>query len=171
MCIAWPDKEEREEFEISGFVRTYTRVSGTSPFEVLERREKPDFVVGRVGGEQIGVELTSVYLDDRSVPDKHKKDFDGLVPIDFDPAELEAYERRLVSAIEAKVEKARTGYDLSRSLVLSIYINEYIAIYLGQNDLEALVRRNERVFDSIHPFAEIFIWNLANDGVFSVRPE
>jgi hypothetical protein len=50
-------------------------------------------------------------------------------------------------------------------------VNEYISIYFEDDDLEELVKENERVFDSMHPFTEIVFWNLPNDGVFSVKPE
>lgn len=66
--------------------------------------------------------------------------------------------------------KARKGYDLSRPLILAIYVNEYIAIYLGKSEFEEIVRRYAGVFDAVEPFTEVVFWNLGNGGIFRVRP-
>jgi len=174
MCADyWRDKSARESFEISGFLDAYARLNRGAALEVLEKRAKPDYVVGsRAGSQRFGVELTSVYLDDRSVPEEHMQaQGNVLTPIDFSEARLQAYQDRLVAAIESKTRKARAGYDPSRPLILSIYVNEYIAIYLGRKELEALVQRNRSTFDGMSPFAEIVFWNIGGNDVFSVRPE
>jgi len=92
------------------------------------------------------------------------------VEIPYDIDELQKYQGRLISAIQDKIEKARRGYDLTRPLILAIYVNEYIGIYLGQPELDALVSRHEPFFDNMAPFSEVVFWSLPNGGVFRVRP-
>jgi hypothetical protein len=71
----------------------------------------------------VGVERTSVYMDDRSVPDLHMRAHEGLVEIAYDRHELARYSKRLMAAVMDKVCKARCGYDVSRPLILAIYVN------------------------------------------------
>ena len=168
--MSWPDKLDREQFEIDGFIEAYARLPGSPRLTVVARGERPDFVVRDSDTKsEYGVELTSVYLDDKSVPLVHKTST-GRTDIPFDRERLEKYESRLISAIAEKVRKAREGYDATRPLILAIYVNEYIPIYLGRNELEAMVQRNEAEFDAIAPFSEVIFWNLGNGGVFQVRP-
>lgn len=172
--MEWPDKQSREQFEIAQFVEAYARLSGAPQLTVMEKSEKPDYTVRETStGREFGVELTSVYIDDRSVLDVHMVDgepADEPVPILFDKTELERYQQRLLSAIQEKIRKARAGYDKTRPLILAIYVNEYIGIYLGMPDLEVFARRHEAIFDAMAPFVEIVFWNLGNGGVFRVRP-
>jgi hypothetical protein len=168
----WPNKQQREKFEITGFIEAYARLSEARQFEVVKRGEKPDYVVRDIAThEEFGVELTSAYIDDRSVPDAHMKDVSGCIDIPDDPHEIERYTKRLVRAVIEKVCKARAGYDRKNPLILAVYVNEYISIYLEQKGLEAFVHRYEAVFDSVEPFSEVVFWNLGNGGVFHVRPE
>lgn len=172
--MKWPDKQSRQQFEITRFVEAYARLPGAPQLAILEEGDRPDFIVAEVAtGQQFGVELTSVYIDDRSVPDVHMVDgepADELVPIPFDRTELERYQQRLLSAIQDKIQKARSGYDRTRPLILAIYVNEYIGIYLGKPELDVFVRRHESLFDAMAPFVEVVFWNLGNGGVFRVRP-
>jgi len=172
--VEWPDKQSREQFEITRFVEAYARLPGSPQLTILVKSERPDFVVRETAtGREFGVELTSVYFDDRSVPDVHKVDghpADEPVPIPFDKNELERYQQRLLSAIQDKIRKARGGYDTTRPLILAIYVNEYIGVYLGRPELEVFVRRYESIFDAMAPFAEVVFWNLRNGDVFRVRP-
>ena len=169
--MEWPKKTEREKFQIDGFIEAYARLPEGKQLQVVSKGESPDFVVrDKQTNDDYGVELTSVYLNDRSVPDIHMRDEPGVVDITYDRDELEKYVKRLVSAVSDKVCKARKGYDSSRPLILAIYVNEYISIYLGKDELEELVRRYEGVFDAVAPFSEVVFWNLGNGGVFTVKP-
>ncbi len=169
--MEWPDKHVREEFEIKGFIESYSRLPQGIQFQIVTKNECPDYVVKDIKtDEEYGVELTSVYRDDRSVPDVHMEDGNGLVEIPYDKNELQQYEKRLIAAVIDKVCKARKGYETERPLILAIYVNEYIGIYLGKDELESLVKRYEGVFDSVTPFSEIVFWGLGNGGVFRVRP-
>jgi hypothetical protein len=63
----WPNKNEREEYEIYNFIEHYKKLP-----QRIEKREKPDYFA-KIQNRDVcfGVELTSVYLSDRSVPDEH----------------------------------------------------------------------------------------------------
>jgi hypothetical protein len=165
----WPDKAQREQWEIQGFLRAYEKLTNRRTLEIVSRGDRPDYVVvDRTTGAEFGVELTSTYLDDRSVPDTHKVLHSGPVHIPFDQRELDRYKQRLVDTVKTKVQQARRGYDASRPLILSVYVNEYISIYLKRNDWEEI---NEELFDEMSPFVEVVFWNLPKDDVFSVRPK
>ncbi len=125
-------------------------------------------------GDRFGVELTAVYLSDRSVPDEHIPPRPAhlfTTGIPYVEAEVDQYKQQLLEAVANKVAKAKDGYDLSHPLILSVYVNEYRAIFLDDlSEWEQLVRDNESLFDNCHPFGEIVFWSLPNDMVFSVRP-
>lgn len=169
--MKWPNKTAREKFEITGFIEAYARLPESRQFEVVSKGEAPDYLVkDKNSGQFYGVELTAVYQNDRSVPDVHMKEHNGVVDIPYDKGEIEKYTKRLISAVIEKICKARKGYDSTHPLILAIYVNEYIAIYLGKSEFEELVRRYESVFDAVQPFTEVVFWNLGNGGIFRVRP-
>jgi hypothetical protein len=168
----WPDKETRENLEINGFIAAYKRLSHGKRFVIESKGEKPDYVLrDEDSGIKIGVELTSVYLNNRSVPDEHIPISKTVMPIVDDADKLRIYLERIVEAIRAKVEKANKLYCKEIPLILSVYVNEYISIYLTRANLQGIVQWNSDVFDAISPFSEIVLWNLPNDDVFSIRPE
>lgn len=169
----WPNKQQRENFEITGFVEAYARLPEARRFEVVTSGDKPDYIVRDIAtGEEFGVELTSVYFHDRSVPDVHMKAISGCVDIPDNAHEIYRYAKRLIRAVIQKVCKARANeYDKKRPLILAVYLNEYISIYLEKKELETLVQRYEAIFDSAEPFREVVFWNLGNGGVFSISPE
>jgi hypothetical protein len=167
----WPKKTEREKFEISKFISAYACLPNGRSFVVHSKEETPDyFLKDIITGEIFGVELTSVYMNDRSVPDEHMKPIHGLVEIPYNPAAIEIYNSRIISTIKSKIQKARKHFDISRPMILGVYINEYVSIHLENTDLKNLVRANERLFDDIHPFSEIVLWNLANESAMSITP-
>jgi hypothetical protein len=171
MPAEFPTKDARETLEIDYFLDAYARGSNSGRGEIVTKREKPDYVVRLPeSGAEIGVKLTSVYLDDRSVPDIHLKSSIGNTDIPFYRAEINRYKQRLVESVLENAQKARNGYDLSRPLILGIYVNEYIAIYLGKDDLECMVRNHGPEFDSICPISEVVFFGLGDGAVFSVKP-
>lgn len=170
--MPWPDKNKREKYEISGFIKAYKILPHGRELEVLTKREKPDYFVSDAeSGEIFGVELTSVYLSDRSVPDEHIPPITGPTSIPYSPSEILQYGARIVGAVIGKVNKAQKDYDLSHPLLLSIYVNDHRSIFMEENDWEDIVKANEHIFDSMHPFSEVVLWGLVNRGVFSIRPE
>jgi len=167
----WPNKNSREKYEINEFISAYKQKYGRS-LVVESKRENPDyFLRDTASGDILGVELTSVYLDDRSVPDVHKKPVEGTEEIPDDDDAMEKYRKRLIQAIAEKICKARKNYDTTHPLVLSVYVNEYISIYMHKKDWEEFVKRYEEVFDAMAPFSEVIFWSLPNDGVFYVWPD
>jgi hypothetical protein len=171
----WPNKEDREKFEINGFIDNYSRLPKGKNFSITLKREKPDYIVSCIETNiEYGIELTSVYLSDRSVPDQHIPGFEGsyeIVEHPFSREDHERYKNRLLEAIQSKILKARTGYDCSKPLILSVYANEYTSLFFKQDELEKWVKANESIFDNMHPFSEIVLWNLPNGGVFQVSPQ
>ncbi|HLA05227.1 MAG TPA: hypothetical protein VJZ16_04505 [Syntrophales bacterium] len=171
MKLQWPKKPEKEQFEISKFISAYADLQNGRSFVVYSKQETPDyFLKDSKTGEIYEIELTSVYLDDRSVPDEHMKPIDGWEEIPDDPTAIENHNLRLIETVKTKVQKARKHYDTSHPLILAVYINEYISIYMEESDWTELVRVNESVFDDIDPFSEIVLWNLANESAMSIIP-
>jgi hypothetical protein len=167
----WPDKETRENLEINGFIDAYKRLPHGRRFVIESKSDKPDYVLRDDLGIKIGVELTSVYLNNRSVPDEHIPISKAVMPIIDDADKLRIHLGRIVEAIRIKIEKANNLYCKKLPLILSIYVNEYISIHLTENNLKGMVQDNTEVFDAMSPFTEIVLWNLSNGTTFSIRPE
>ena len=168
----WPDKEQRERFEINGFISAYKKLDHGRSFKIVSEQDKPDYIVQDTNtGEEFGVELTSVYLNDRSVPDEHRKPHNGPVDITHNPEEIKNYKSRMIKAIQDKNNKAKK-FDRTNPLILAIYINEYCAIFMDEvKEWEQFVKDNEWIFNGASSFSEIVFWNLPNNGVFSVITE
>ena len=164
----WPSKKDREAFEIEGFIDSYEKLKHGRNFIVVEEREKPDRIVqDEKTGEKFGIELTSEYLNDRSVPDRHMKNDSANMPENH--KNIDVYEKRILDRVIEKVAKAREGYDLSYPLILSIYVNEYESIYMDEGYWQTFAKRHDSFFDSIDPFVEVVFWPLPNDLIVSVR--
>ena len=59
MMTRWPNREEREAFEITGFIEAYSRLPGSVQLEVVKTGDKPDYIVRDPRTRQeYGVELT-----------------------------------------------------------------------------------------------------------------
>jgi len=169
--MKWLSKGKREDFEIKGFINAYCKLPHGRKFDIVRKEEKPDYVVRDIEtGEQFGVELTSVYLNNRSVPDVHMRYHVDPVEIPYNREEIEVYKIRIIETILDKIKKAQKEYDTSLPLILSIYVNEYISIYMDDKEWQSLVNQYEDIFDAMSPFVEIVFWPLPNDGVFSVKP-
>jgi len=93
MKNSWPTKEPREQLEIKKFISAYERLPEGRSFVTESKGEKPDYLLkDKVTGAVFGGEVTSVYLDDRSVPDEHIKVIEGWEGIPDDPFAIERYE-------------------------------------------------------------------------------
>ena len=119
-------------------------------------------------GGSLQIELTSVYLQDRSVPDTHKRD--GMIDVPHRPTDVAAYGRRVAEAVQKKVRLARAGYRTDLPLILSVYANEYVTIHVDAAQWKDVVRQHESVFDEMRPFREVVVWPLVNGGVLRIRP-
>ena len=74
----WPNKAQRENYEINGFIEAYSRLPESRKFEIVLKGDKPDYILKDAKtGDEYGVEVTSVYQNDRSVPDAHMRDKRG----------------------------------------------------------------------------------------------
>lgn len=176
MKIDWSDKPAREAWEIEQFMNHYRRLPSGRDFEAVSRGDVhgyagPDYIVrDKCTSERFGIELTSVYLDNRSVPDIHKIEQEEVLEIPHDRAQFKLYLNRLVEAVKTKIKQS-SNYDKSNPLILSVYVNEYMSIYLERYDFEQMVRENSQVFDHISPFTEVIFWSLTAIDAMSVRPE
>lgn len=164
---SWPPKDKREDYEITEFIKAYQSLTGRV-FTIQSRGERPDYIVrDSKASESLGVELTSVYLSDRSVPDDHIAKPDPF-QIPYDKSAIGKYKDRLFQAICEKVKKANNGYDFESPLILSIYVNEYLSIYMEKEDWNSFARDHESFWHSISPFIEVVFWPLCNSCVFSI---
>jgi hypothetical protein len=137
----------------------------------VDKAENPDYIVKDTSTDEVfGIEITSVYMNERSVPDEHIPTHEGVVEIAYNHQQLIDYLDLLVDSVRDKIAKARRSYDTSVPLILSIYVNEYISIYIRERHLQEMVNRYPEVFDDMSPFSEIVFWSLPNNSVFSVRP-
>ena len=180
MTSNWPSKDDRESFEINNFIEHYKTLPNGRQLEIVGRGDNikagPDYFLKDVAtNEQFGVELTSVYIDDKSVPNFHKNPSPGSRTIPNDSLAMEKYFERVKNSISEKIQTAKSNYDTSYPLILSIYLNEYISIFMDERAWGAFFQRNEKFFDQITPFCEIVIWPLPGPSVespkaLSIRP-
>lgn len=168
MNIDWHNRDFRENYEITHFIYHYAMLHHRN-LEVVKKYERPDYIVKDTeSGQVYGIELTSVYLDNRSVPEIHMRHED-IPEIIFDPGKIVLYEARLVQAIVSKIQKARSLYDTTFPLKLSIYVNEYISIYMDEIFWRVFVKNNSILFDNLSPYSEIVFWPLPNAQALSVK--
>jgi hypothetical protein len=154
------------EFDL--FQRGYKTLEHGSNLELVQWREKPDCEVRDTEtGQLFGLELTSVYLNEKRVESYRS----GLVKVPKrDPALVEAYERRILKAVREKVEKARSGYKIYPRMILAIYIGDIIAIHMDREDDWCKFHEKHREdFDNMSPFSEVVFFNLANDSISQIR--
>lgn len=167
--VNWPKKEQRERLEVEGFLEASRQLSPHRGLSVLSKGEKPDYVLrDETSGQEFGLELTAVYLDDRSVPDAHIPGFHENDPYPQDESQTPKYLARLADAVQGKIDRAKSVYDLTRPLILSVYVNEYVSIFMTETDWRHLTQDFSAVFGNLHPFEQVIFWKLANNHVFSV---
>ncbi|MCB1668351.1 MAG: hypothetical protein R3E73_13590 [Porticoccaceae bacterium] len=161
--VNWPSKQERENWEIEQFIRHYERATSNIGLRVYLKSERPDYgLVSDILDKKYGVELTSVYQYDRSVPDNHIPLQNDFKDIPYVSDDVERYLLRVLDAIQIKDKKARSGYSTEYPLLLSVYINEYLAIHIDSEQWsEFFLANNFRVEDSA--FQAILLWPLPGD--------
>ena len=120
----------------------------------IKRREK-----------EYGVELTAVYLDDRSVMDDHRMvKSEAKSWFLHEWAQIQDYLHCIARRVEEKVSKAQ-GYDNQRDLILAVYLNERILSQYFTRELEDFIRQHH-AFRRIDPFVRIvFSLSSMGDGV------
>jgi len=158
MLEPWPTKEESEAWQIKQFVKMYGIVFPFKKFVVETKHEKPDFKIrDTTTGNYYGVELTSVYIDDQSVPIDHIPTLLGKKIFEYKDSKL--YRSRILASVKNKIQKAEKGYDTENPIILSVYLNEYIK--LTKNFIESLVSESF-ILNNIEPFKAIILWPLPN---------
>lgn len=167
MSEQWSNKMSREAFEIAEFIKHYEGRYGTR-FEVVQKSERPDYVLrDPITKALYGVELTSVYLSDRSAFEGHIHP--GREILFEDPDVLENYKQRILRAVIEKVQKARKGYQLIHPLLLSVYVHEYLSVYLRVDDWIAFEQKYKEIFADIAPFHEVVFWPLPTGDAYFVK--
>lgn len=167
MSEQWSNKMLREAFEVAEFIKHYEKQYGTR-LEIVEKSERPDYVlIDPLTKVLYGVELTSVYLSDRSAFEEHIHP--GSEILLEDPDVLENYKKRILRAVVEKVQKARKGYQLSHPLLLSVYVHEYVSIYLTVDKWNAFEKEHKETFADIAPFQEVAFWPLPTGDAYFVK--
>ena len=164
----WPlDKEDREEKELEYCLQSWAASDPSldgHDLAYVGRGEKPDRVVrNQRTGEEYRVELTAVYLDDRSAVDNHRMVRSQMTPLlSRDPAEIHAYLNCIARRVQNAVGKAHS-YDQRQDLILAMYLNEFID--LESNELERFVRQHP-AFQNIAPFVRIVFTGIGHGVVY-----
>jgi hypothetical protein len=167
MSYSWQNKALREAFEIAELIKYYEKHYGNH-FEIIEKIERPDYLVRDKETQHLyGIELTSVYLSDRSVFEEHMHPVSQIIL--EDPDVIENYKKRILNAVVEKIQKARSGYDISHPLILSVYVNESIGEHLGFNEWKAFEMNHQDVFRNMTPFVEIVFWPLPLEEAYFIR--
>jgi hypothetical protein len=156
--LIFKDKQKREVCEVEMFLEEYNLVASGAPWTAHEHRDHPDYVIFSHSLNQYRlVELTSVYLHDSSVEKEHRFRHEEPIAIPYDAHKLEAYRNRIVRSVERKCATFRQEFD-SQIAILSLYLNDYIAIYLSREELlELAILRFHQVAAS-GPFNQIAMW-------------
>ena len=165
----WKNREEREAFEVQNFIKCY-EIATARKLEISQKGKPPEpdfFVADRQSGALMGVELTSVYSGDRSVPDVHMK-LDNLKTIPYDPGEVERYLQQIINKAKAKADIYTRNHPGNMPLALSIYVNEYIAIHA---DEEEWLEVGKKVQKNLGPFQMAILWSLPDEGMVAVEKE
>lgn len=177
MSSNWPNKEARESYEISQFIEHYKKFPHGRHFEMIRRgdcvKSGPDCLVkDSTTQELFGVELTSVYNDDKSVPTAHIKQLTEPEPIRYNQEQINKYLQRVKNTIATKIQAAKSNYDTSYPLILSVYINEYETIWITEKIWRSFIKQNDVFFDQIRPFSEIVLWPLPQptESALSIKP-
>lgn len=115
----------------------------------------------------LGVELSSVYMDDEVVGREHKKN--GLKEIPYNSNShrdvRDEYFSRIVNKIEEKANKIKSGqYDTTYPIILSLYLNDYYAIHIDQPEWDYFIKINNDRFLERHELKEVFF--IANKMKF-----
>ena len=163
--IYWPGKEKRAKYEIDQFLRFYKQLT-SKQFAIMNPNGKMDFdfIIQDVSTQQeIGVELTSVYIDDRSVPDVHMSNTE-MTEITYDSGQIQKYLIRIEEQIRRKI-KQYAKRKTQMPLVLSVYANEYVSIYV---DDDQWINLGQRIQGLMVPFETVIVWPLPNQKALVV---
>jgi len=170
VMIKWPNKTRRQELELMRFVELYRKLPHGQKLElIVADRERPDCIVkAKPGNQEFGVELTSVYMSNTSVPNHHLKNASECATFKLDESLIPVYQKRMAEKVQEKKELGKS-YDLSRPLLLSVFANDHMSLEMGKSDWLVLPKIFPDVFLDIAPFKEIVFWSMADGHVLSVQ--
>ncbi len=151
------NKDLRQTLEIDMFLKEYNKKHNTD-FRVFQKRDKPDYFVRDSKGNILGVELSSVYMNDTVVATEHKKN--GNIEIPYDPDTHQDmrnnYFNRIIGKIKEKTNKIKAGqYDTTYPIILSLYLNDYYVIHIKDSEWKTFIEIND-YFSKRVEFKEIF---------------
>ncbi|WNO10502.1 hypothetical protein [Teredinibacter sp. KSP-S5-2] len=167
--MKWPTKEERENWEIENFISHYHSIVGGEKLKIYSRGERPDFVLlSESNNQKYGVELTSVYMNNRSVPDHHIPDIESYKHNPYGGEDnIEKYKCKVLKSIRNKNKLALTGYSTENPLILSVYINELLSMLIGSEEWSCFFLDNGFDIDETI-FSSIILWPIAEDREFGL---
>jgi len=154
------DKKLREGLEIAMFLDAYNKKHAFD-FKVFQRREKPDYLIKDSKENILGVELTSVYINDKVVGEEHKKDGFREIPFDSNTHQdiRDRYFNRIIAKVEEKANKIKEGkYDTTYQIILSVYLNDYYVIHIDVAEWKQFIDLNNKVFSKRNEFEEVFFY-------------
>ncbi|MBI5123023.1 hypothetical protein HZA75_04145 [Candidatus Roizmanbacteria bacterium] len=157
------NKDIRQDLEIEMFLKYYNE-HYKSNYIVFQKRDKPDYFIKDSLGNILGIELSSVYKDDKVVGTEHKPNHvgNGLLEIPWDSNTHQEvrnhYFKRIFDKINSKRAKVRLGeYDMTHPIILSLYLNDYYLIHIDESEWRTFVDINNAYFFKIKEFKEIFL--------------
>lgn len=164
------NKDIRQDLEIEMFLRYYNE-QHKSDYTILQKRERPDYFIKDSKGNILGVELSSVYKDDKVVGSEHKPEHvgNGLSDIAYDSNTHQDirnhYFKRIFGKINDKRTKVKSGkYDTTYPIILSLYLNDYYIIHIDNSEWELFKNINNAYFSQIKEFKKIFLIGIRTDN-------
>lgn len=139
--ISSPAKLGREKYEIGRAISClceFNQLLDPKLIQNIEHSDRPDVKVDLGYHGVVGIEVTSVYMDSKSVPTRHYKA--SCLDIYDDDAAKSKYKNNVVKAIHNKIAKARSYVSDIDVYVLYLYLNEYIDMHIPENEWAVCVR-------------------------------
>ena len=161
---AIPDKDERQTFEIHHCLQAYYKLTGRKLAQVRsidgdKKHSQPDYLaMDRDTGEELIVELTSAYINDRSFIDRHWQECDTFTDIPFNKKAIERYQERVLAQVLQKVRKAEKYPADGRKRLLSVYLNEHEGVFIKEDDWVDFFGKHQCLLDRITTLDEILLW-------------
>lgn len=154
MSLTWPGKDERERLELEAFLTTYRDLPHGSQLRIVRKRERPDYELATDEKRRVGLELTSVYRSDRSVPDEHLprlNDRELYLPSPHQ-SEFDLLLDRTAERVREKVRSAQS-FDRYPHMILAVYHNDHQSIHLrGAAIWRGWALKHAELVDAISPF-------------------
>lgn len=168
------NKDIRQDLEIEMFLKYHNKHNKTNHI-VFQRKDRPDYFIKDSLGNMLGIELSSVYKDDKVVSTEHKPNHDenGLLEISWDSNTHQDvrnhYFKRIFEKINDKIAKVKSSkYDTTCPIILSLYLNDYYIIHIDESEWKTFININNGYFYKINEFKEIFLIGVGSNGYFAI---